>query len=343
MSMVDPPKASVPTAVLKCRSAGIRIVMVTGDHPDTAAAIARQVGIISHPVLTYDVTTQPSPQGDNRAALVPGSVLHQLSDQLMDGIIAAHWEIVFARTSPQQKLRIVEAFQRTGAVVAVTGDGVNDSPALKMADIGIAMGIAGSEVSKEAADMILLDDDFGTIVTGVEEGRLIFDNLKKSIVYTLTSNIPEIVPFLSWVVVGLPLPLSTILILLIDLGTDLLPAISLAYEEPESDIMRRPPRDARRDRLVNSRLIFLSYGVVGVMQASAGFFLYFTIMVEHGWYPARLAGTRNSWDDMSSGSLQDSYGQEWSYGQRKTLEATCQTAFFLAIVQVQYLDPAKVL
>ena len=164
--------------------------------------------------------------------------------QVLDRVIAVHWEIVFARTSPQQKLRIVEAFQRPGAVVAVTGDGVNDSPALKMADIGIAMGIAGSEVSKEAADMILLDDDFGTIVAGVEEGRLIFDNLKKSIVYTLTSNIPEIVPFLTWVVVGLPLPLSTILILLIDLGTDLLPAISLAYEEAESDIMQRPPRDA---------------------------------------------------------------------------------------------------
>ena len=124
---------------------------------------------------------------------------------MLDRVIAVHWEIVFARTSPQQKLRIVEAFQRPGAVVAVTGDGVNDSPALKMADIGIAMGIAGSEVSKEAADMILLDDDFGTIVAGVEEGRLIFDNLKKSIVYTLTSNIPEIVPFLTWVVVGLPL------------------------------------------------------------------------------------------------------------------------------------------
>ena len=239
--------------------------------------------------------------------------------QVLDRVIAVHWEIVFARTSPQQKLRIVEAFQRPGAVVAVTGDGVNDSPALKMADIGIAMGIAGSEVSKEAADMILLDDDFGTIVAGVEEGRLIFDNLKKSIVYTLTSNIPEIVPFL---------------ILLIDLGTDLLPAISLAYEEAESDIMQRPPRDAKRDRLVNSRLIFLAYGIVGVMQATAGFFLYFVIMAEHGWYPGRLVGTRDSWDSWEVGVLTDSYGQDWSYGQRKLLEATSQTAFFLAIVQV---------
>jgi sodium/potassium-transporting ATPase subunit alpha len=308
--------------------------MVTGDHPDTAAAIARQVGIITTTCITYDTDTQPPRPDTKTAAIIPGSVLHQQSDQLLDAILAAHWEVVFARTSPQQKLRIVEAFQRAGTVVAVTGDGVNDSPALKMADIGIAMGIAGSEVSKEAADMILLDDDFGTIVVGVEEGRLIFDNLKKSIVYTLTSNVPEIVPFLTWVVVGLPLPLSTILILLIDLGTDLLPAISLAYEEPESDIMQRPPRDARRDRLVNSRLIFLAYGVIGVMQAAAGFFLYFVIMAEHGWYPNQLVKTRNRWDVEEVGDLTDSYGQEWSYGQRKVLEATCQTAFFLAIVQV---------
>ena len=162
--------------------------------------------------------------------------------------------------------RIVEAFQWTGAVVAVTGDGVNDSPALKKGDIGVAMGISGSEVSKEAADMILLDDNFSTIVTGVEEGRLIFDNLKKSIVYTLTSNIPEILPFLTWVILDIPLPLSTMAILLIDLGTDMFPAISLAYEAPENDIMSRKPRDPEKDKLVNGRLIFLAYGMIGIIQ-----------------------------------------------------------------------------
>ena len=172
-------------------------------------------------------------------------------------------EIVFARTSPQQKLIIVDGCQRAGQIVAVTGDGVNDSPALKKADIGVAMGIAGSDVSKQAADMILLDDNFASIVTGVEEGRLIFDNLKKSIAYTLTSNIPEITPFLVFMCFSIPLPLGTVTILCIDLGTDLLPAISLAYEQAENDIMKRNPRNKFTDKLVNERLISMAYGQIG--------------------------------------------------------------------------------
>ena len=252
-------------------------------------------------------------------------------------MIAGHKEVVFARTSPKQKLFIVEGYQRAGNVVAVTGDGVNDSPALKKADIGVAMGIAGSEVSKEAADMILLDDNFATIVTGVEEGRLIFDNLKKSIVYTLTSNIPEILPFLTWVVLGIPLPLSTVAILLIDLGTDMLPAISLAYENAELDIMERAPRDTH-DRLVNHRLIFLAYGIVGITQAAAGFFVYAVIMASYGWMPNRLLFIKAEWEDEYNNNLEDSWGQEWSYGQRMMLQQTCNGAYFLAIVQVQWAD-----
>ena len=178
-----------------------------------------------------------------RARVVTGAELGDMSELQLDDILMTHPEIVFARTSPQQKLIIVEGCQRLGAIVAVTGDGVNDSPALKKADIGIAMGISGSDVSKQAADMILLDDNFASIVTGVEEGRLIFDNLKKSIAYTLTSNIPELVPFLAFMTVGIPLPLGTITILAIDLGTDMIPAISLAYEKAESDIMNRMPRN----------------------------------------------------------------------------------------------------
>jgi sodium/potassium-transporting ATPase subunit alpha len=158
---------------------------------------------------------------DAKAAVIHGGELKELTDSDLDEILNYHTEIVFARTSPQQKLIIVEGCQRNGAIVAVTGDGVNDSPALKKADIGVAMGIAGSDVSKQAADMILLDDNFASIVTGVEEGRLIFDNLKKSIAYTLTSNIPEISPFLCFLCFGIPLPLGTVTILCIDLGTDM--------------------------------------------------------------------------------------------------------------------------
>merc|ERR1712198_639034 len=190
MSMIDPPRAAVPDAVVKCRSAGIKVIMVTGDHPITAKAIAKSVGIISEGMETVDVS-QVDPR-EARACVVHGGELKDMGEKQIDEILMYHSEIVFARTSPQQKLIIVEGCQRMGAIVAVTGDGVNDSPALKKADIGVAMGIAGSDVSKQAADMILLDDNFASIVTGVEEGRLIFDNLKKSIAYTLTSNIPEI-------------------------------------------------------------------------------------------------------------------------------------------------------
>merc|ERR1711972_241262 len=284
MSMIDPPRAAVPDAVLKCRSAGIKVIMVTGDHPITAKAIARSVGIISEGTETVEdiaarknIDVADVNPREARACVVHGGEIKDMSEKQIDDILMYHTEIVFARTSPQQKLIIVEGCQRMGAIVAVTGDGVNDSPALKKADIGVAMGIAGSDVSKQAADMILLDDNFASIVTGVEEGRLIFDNLKKSIAYTLTSNIPEIAPFLMFILINIPLPLGTVTILCIDLGTALWPAISLAYEPAESDIMKRMPRDPKGDKLVNQRLISMAYGQIGMMQASAGFFCYFVI------------------------------------------------------------------
>ncbi|KAG8231998.1 hypothetical protein J437_LFUL010258 [Ladona fulva] len=429
MSMIDPPRAAVPDAVAKCRSAGIKVIMVTGDHPITAKAIAKSVGIISEGNETVEDIAQrlniPVSEVNPReakAAVVHGSELRELSSDQLDEILRHHTEIVFARTSPQQKLIIVEGCQRMGAIVAVTGDGVNDSPALKKADIGVAMGIAGSDVSKQAADMILLDDNFASIVTGVEEGRLIFDNLKKSIAYTLTSNIPEISPFLLFILADVPLPLGTVTILCIDLGTDMLPAISLAYEEaesdimkrrprnpwldklvpaialayekaeadimkrpprdpavdklvpaislayeeaesdimkrqprnpftdklvpaislayeaPESDIMKRRPRDPYRDNLVNRRLISMAYGQIGMIQAAAGFFVYFVIMAENGFLPMKLLGIRKQWDSKAVNDLTDSYGQEWTYRDRKTLEYTCHTAFFASIVIVQWAD-----
>merc|ERR1711963_854473 len=345
MSMIDPPRAAVPDAVSKCRSAGIKVIMVTGDHPITAEAIAKSVGIISEQSKTIrDVLEAESMSDDDfnklseskkkdlerraNAAVVHGGELKDMDDSTIEEILKYHNEIVFARTSPQQKLIIVEGCQKLGAIVAVTGDGVNDSPALKKADIGVAMGIAGSDVSKQAADMILLDDNFASIVTGVEEGRLIFDNLKKSIAYTLTSNIPEISPFLLFILADVPLPL----------GTDMVPAISMAYEQAESDIMKRQPRNPFTDKLVNERLISMAYGQIGMIQASAGFFVYFVIMAENGFWPSRLFGIRRSWDSSAVNDLEDSYGQEWTFADRKILEYPCHTAFFVSIVIVQWAD-----
>lgn len=343
MSMIDPPRAAVPDAVSKCRSAGIKIIMITGDHPITAKAIARSVGIISETSETaeeiaarLDINVESVAKNQAKAIVVHGQQLRAMNEQELDDVLANHDEIVFARTSPQQKLIIVEGCQRLGHIVAVTGDGVNDSPALKKADIGISMGITGSDVTKQAADMILLDDNFASIVTGVEEGRIIFDNLKKSIAYTLASNVPELAPFLMFIIFGIPQALGTVTILCIDLGTDVLPAISLAYEKAESDIMKRRPRCVKTDNLVNSRLISFAYWQIGVMQAAAGFFVYAVIMMESGFWMSRLFNIRVFWESKAINDLEDSYGQEWTYSERKVLEFTCHTAFFVTIVVVQW-------
>jgi sodium/potassium-transporting ATPase subunit alpha len=255
--------------------------MVTGDQPPTAAAIANKVNIITRPELEYHTLLEKGLSKEEAWAQSTGIVvhgdtlaeMHALEEELDDndpekGRFLMEWiskpEVVFARTTPSQKLLIVDACQRAGHVVAVTGDGVNDSPAIKKADIGIAMG-SGSDVAKNAADMLLLDDNFSSIVNGVEEGRVIFDNLKKSITYTLSSNIPELTPFLSFIIVQCPLPLSTILILCVDLGTDIVPAVSFAYEGPELDIMERMPRNSKRDHLVSAKLLGFAYLSTGII------------------------------------------------------------------------------
>ncbi|XP_039629560.1 potassium-transporting ATPase alpha chain 1 [Polypterus senegalus] len=345
ISMIDPPRATVPDAVMKCRTAGIRVIMVTGDHPITAKAIAANVGIISEGSETVeDIATRlriPVEQvnrGDARACVINGGQLKDMTSDELDDALRAHPEMVFARTSPQQKLIIVESCQRLGSIVAVTGDGVNDSPALKKADIGIAMGIAGSDAAKNAADMILLDDNFASIVTGVEQGRLIFDNLKKSIAYTLTKNIPELTPYLIYITVSVPLPLGCITILFIELATDIFPSVSLAYEKAESDIMHLKPRNPKRDRLVNEALAVYSYFQIGAIQSFAGFTDYFTAMAQEGWLPLLCVGLRSQWENPHNQEVQDSYGQEWTYSQRLYQEYTCYTVFFVSIEICQISD-----
>ena len=271
VAMVDPPRPEVPAAVAACHSAGIRIVVMSGDKAETVAYVARKLDIVQHPRVI---------EGEQVAAMSRAELAEVLEDD----------QVVFARIAPEQKLTIVECFKEQGEVVAVTGDGVNDAPALKRADIGIAMGQRGTDVAKEASDIILLDDNFATIVKAVEEGRGVYDNIKKFITYILTSNIPEILPFIAYVLLPIPLPITVVQILAIDLITDILPAIGLGNEPPESDIMRRPPRQ-RDERLVSYHTFIRSYGLVGPVEALLSFLVFFWVLDAGGWQWAQpLAG-----------------------------------------------------
>jgi Ca2+-transporting ATPase len=225
VAMLDPPRPEARRAVETCKQAGIRAVMITGDHPLTARTVAQELGMLtSHRVVT-------------------GRDLEAMSD---DALTSEVGDIaVYARVSPADKLRVVSAWQQRGNIVAMTGDGVNDAPALKKADIGIAMGITGTDVSKEAAGMTLLDDNFATIVAAVEEGRVVFGNIKKYLMYLLSCNVGEIVLLAGSVIVGLPMPLTAVQILYVNLATDGLPALALAVDPPDEDLMHRQPRDPR--------------------------------------------------------------------------------------------------
>jgi sodium/potassium-transporting ATPase subunit alpha len=299
ISLNDPPRPKVDQSVLMCKEAGVKVIMVTGDQPPTAAAIAHKVNIISDPTKEYNYMVDELKMDKQlaweqcRAIVIHGDLLaekHAEEENLDEndpekGRFLMEWiskpEVVFARTTPSQKLLIVDACQRSGHVVAVTGDGVNDSPAIKKADIGVAMG-SGSDVAKGAADILLLTDDFSSITLGVQQGRVMFDNLKKSINYSIAVNIPEMAPVVVYALLQTPMPLSAILMVAICVGTDLAPAISLAYENAELDIMKRPPRHPKLDHLVTARLMSFAYLQIGMLQACAGMLTYFWVMNDYG-------------------------------------------------------------
>lgn len=257
-----------------------------GDHPITAEAISKKIGLITTNTRAMVAKEKQIPfdkvkEEDIQAVVVKGSEIPSMTEEDWK-ILLSKKEIVFARTSPEQKLTIVKEFTKAGNITAMTGDGVNDSPALKQAAIGIAMGLNGSDVAREAADIVLLDDNFASIVVGIKEGRLLFANLKKSVAYTLAHLVPEVLPTLLWAFFGCPQPMGTLLSLCIDLLTELVPATSLAYEEAESLIMQVPPRNVKTDKLTSFPLLLYSYGISGLIITGACFSAYFMTFWHYG-------------------------------------------------------------
>jgi potassium/sodium efflux P-type ATPase len=270
VAMFDPPRPEVAEAIAQCHQAGIKVTMVTGDYGLTAEAIARNIGLVQE-----------------RARVVTGEVMGHLSDAQLQQMVKYRFGLVFARMSPEQKLRLVQAYKQIGEVVAVTGDGVNDAPALRAANIGIAMGQNGTDVAREAADIVLTDDNFATIVVAIEQGRAIYQNIRKFMTYILASNVPEIVPFLGMVAFKIPPALTILQILAVDLGTDMVPALALGAEPPEPGIMERPPRP-RQEFLLNLPLLLRAYGFLGVIEALLSMLGFWLVWAGHGYSFADL-------------------------------------------------------
>ena len=261
----DPPRAEVRVALEAARGAGIKVAMVTGDHAFTAAAIARETGLIGSPELVLEGHNLPEDD----------AVLAALLDR--DGVVVS-------RVTPEQKLRVARLLQGRGHVVAMTGDGVNDGPALQQADIGVAMGLSGTDVAREAADLVLLDDDFATIIAAVEQGRATYANIRRFLTYHLTDNVAELTPFVIWALSGgrFPLALSVLQILALDIGTDLLPALALGSEAPSKGTLKRPPE---RRHLMDRALMFRVFGLLGPVEALFEMAAYTAVLLGAGWTP----------------------------------------------------------
>jgi magnesium-transporting ATPase (P-type) len=270
VAMTDPPRPEVEEAIRRCKQAGIRVLMLTGDYGLTAESVARKLGIIT-----------------GRARVVTGEEIESLSDEELQEVLSEE-NIVFARITPEHKLRIVMGLQALNHIVAMTGDGVNDAPALKRADIGVAMGISGTDVAKEAADIIITDDNFASIVNAVEEGRAVYNNIKKFTKYIFASNVPEIVPFVLFALANVPLALNVMQILSVDLGTDMLPALALGAEPPEEDVMRLPPR-RREKSILSTGLLAQAFLFLGAIEAVAAMTSYYWMNIINGYSLSSLA------------------------------------------------------
>jgi calcium-translocating P-type ATPase len=269
IALLDPPRAGVTDSVAQCRTAGIRIIMITGDHPLTARAIAQRVGITGeHPTV------------------VTGDQFERLSEAQLAALIQDNPEVIFARASPEAKLHIAEALRDGGHVVAMTGDGVNDAPALRCANIGVAMGKSGTDVAREAATMVLVDDNFSTIVTAVHAGRRIYDNVRKFIVFIFAHATPETVPFLVFAIGGglIPLPITIMQLLAFDVGSETLPALSLSREPAEPGIMARPPRP-HKEGVIRAPMLARAWLFLGAIVAALQMGGFFYVLVKAGWHP----------------------------------------------------------
>jgi sodium/potassium-transporting ATPase subunit alpha len=264
MGLLDPPRPEVPDALKRCHSAGIKVIMITGDAGLTAAAIARDIGL-----LTGDPT------------IIEGHVCVSMPDAKLREELKKE-NLIFARMSPQNKMHVVSLLIEDGHRVAVTGDGVNDAPALKKAHVGVAMGLSGTSVAREAADIVLLDDNFASIVHAIEEGRAVFENIRSFITYIFASNVAELVPYIGYILFDIPLPLAVMQILAIDLGTDMFPALALGAEKPSQDIMRRPPRP-KDEHLLARGVLLRGYLYLGMLEALAGMSAYFYVLYQGGW------------------------------------------------------------
>jgi len=275
VAMQDPPRAEVADAVASCHDAGIRILVITGDHPLTAAAIARRVGI----------------GGEQGPRTVIADAIESMPERELTGLLEGDEELVFARATPEAKLRIAETLRRLGHVVAMTGDGVNDAPALRQADIGVAMGRSGTDVAREASTMVLSDDNFATIVVAVAAGRRVYDNVRKFIVYIFAHATPEVVPFLLFAFAGglIPLPLTVLQILAFDVGSETLPSLALGRDPAEPGIMTRPPRPAD-EGVIRGPMLVRAWLFLGVLVAALELAGFFYVLNGAGWHPGAPVG-----------------------------------------------------